>query len=62
MILFQPIQQRLCNFDEPIFVDENLLGRQALMGGSIGIEDIECSTATIEDAPDIALLEIALLG
>jgi hypothetical protein len=32
------------------------------MGGSVGIEDIECSAATIKDTPDITFLEVALLG
>lgn len=37
MILLQPIQQWLCNFDESIFIDENLLGRQTFMGSPVGI-------------------------
>jgi hypothetical protein len=40
MILLQPEQQWLRNFNEPIAIDKNLTGRQTLMGGSFAVQGV----------------------
>lgn len=62
VILLQPKQQRLCDLDKSIAVDEHLRSCKALMGCAVAVEHVEGSTATVEDAPEIALLEVAGVG